>query len=74
MNIDVLRREALSLPVEERAKLAEQLLSSLDSLSDEENEHLWFQEAARRADELDRGTTQRIPAEDVRREAKALFK
>jgi len=30
MNIEMIRREALSLPVQERAQLTEQLLSSLD--------------------------------------------
>jgi len=74
MNIETIRREALSLPVQERAQLAEQLLSSLDSLSETEIEQLWFQEAARRAAELDQGLVQRIPAEVVLREAQALLK
>ena len=74
MNIETIRREALSLPAQERAQLAEQLLSSLDSLSESEIEQLWFQEAARRAAELDQGLVQRIPAEVVRREAQALLK
>jgi putative addiction module component (TIGR02574 family) len=63
MNIEIIYREALSLPVQERAQLAEQLLSSLDTLSETEIEQLWFQEAARRADEMDQGFVQRIPAE-----------
>ena len=46
MNIEVIYREALSLPVQERTQLAEQLLSSLDTLSESEIEQLWFQEAA----------------------------
>ena len=74
MNLETIRREALSLPVQERAQLAEQLLSSLDSLSESEIEQLWFQEAARRAAELDQGLVQRIPADVVRREAQALLK
>lgn len=74
MNIETIRREALSLPVQERAQLAEQLLSSLDSLSETEIEQLWFQEAARRAAELDQGLVQRIPADVVRREAQTLLK
>ncbi|MFO1432127.1 MAG: addiction module protein [Candidatus Competibacteraceae bacterium] len=73
MDIETIRREALSLPVQERAQLAEQLLSSLDSLSEAEIEQLWFQEAARRAAELDQGLMQRIPADVVRREAQALL-
>ena len=74
MNIEMILREALSLPVQERAQLAEQLLSSLDTLSESEIEQLWFQEAARRAAEMDQGLAQRIPAEIVHREAQALLK
>ena len=74
MNIEMILREALSLPVQERAQLAEQLLSSLDTLSEAEIEQLWFQEAARRAAEMDQGLAQRIPAEIVHREAQALLK
>lgn len=74
MNIETIRREALSLPVQERAELAEQLLSSLDALSEAEIENLWFQEAARRAAEMDQGLTGRIPSDVVRREAQALLK
>ena len=63
-----------SLPVQERAELAEQLLSSLDALSEAEIEQLWLREAARRADELDQGVAKRVPADDVRRQAQALLK
>ena len=74
MKTETIRREALSLPVQDRAELAEQLLSSLESLSEAEIEQLWFQEAARRAEEMDRGVTQRITADDVRRQAQTLLK
>lgn len=74
MNSETIRHEALSLPAQERAQLAEQLLSSLDTLSEAEIEQLWFQEAARRASEMDQGLVQRISAEVVRREAQALLK
>lgn len=74
MNIETIRREALSLPVRERAELAEQLLSSLDTLTEAEIEQLWFQEAARRAADMDQGHGKRIPADEVRREAQALLK
>lgn len=67
-------REALSLSVQERAELAEQLLSSLDALSEVEIEQLWFQEAARRATEMDQGLTQRVSAQEVRHQAQALLK
>ena len=74
MNIKIIYREALSLPVQERVQLAEQLLFSLDALSEAETEQLWFQEAARRAAEMDQGLVQRTPADIVRREAQALLK
>ncbi len=74
MSIENIRREALSLSAQERAELAEQLLSSLDALSPTEIEPLWMQEAARRAVELDQGGSQRIAADVVRQEALALLK
>ena len=74
MKAETIRREALSLSVQERAELAEQLLSSLDALSESEIEHLWLLEAARRAAEMDRGLMKRVPAEEVRRQAQALLK
>ena len=74
MNAETIRREALSLPVRERAELAEQLLSSLDALSETEIAQLWLQEAARRAEELDQGLAKRVSADEVRRQAQALLK
>jgi putative addiction module component (TIGR02574 family) len=74
MNIETISYEALLLPPQERAQLAEQLLCSLDTLTETEVEQLWFQEAARRADEMDRGLVQRIPADVVNREAQALLR
>jgi len=73
MNTETITHEALSLPVQQRAKLAAQLLSSLDVLSEAEIEPLWFQIAAQRAAEMDQGLSMRIPAEDVRRKARALI-
>ena len=74
MKAETIRREALSLPVQERAELAEQLLSSLDALSQAEIEQLWIQEAVRRAEEMDRGLAKRVAADEVRRQAQALLK
>ena len=48
MSTEELEIEALKLPPQDRAKLAEKLLESLESLSDDENERLWAEEAARR--------------------------
>ena len=74
MNIETIRHEALVLAPEERAQLAEQLLSSLDTLTESQIEQLWFQEAAPRADEIDKGLVQLIPADVVHQEALALLK
>ena len=74
MNTETLSREALSLPAQARAALAEQLLSSLDSLSEAEIAQLWLHEAARRAEDIDRGTTKRVSSDEVNAQAKALLK
>jgi putative addiction module component (TIGR02574 family) len=74
MNTKTIRIEALSLPPQERAALAEQLLSNLDVLSETENWLQWFGEAARRAVEMDEGRFKRTPADVVREQAQALLK
>jgi len=58
-------REALRLEPSTRARLARELLDSLDALSDAEIEQLWLEEAARRDVELDEGTASSSPASEV---------
>jgi Putative addiction module component len=72
MNTQTIQREAMQLPMDERAALAAQLLASLEELPDSEVEQLWLTEAARRADEIDRGVVALISSQDVAREARAL--
>lgn len=74
MNPETILHAALSLPVQQRAELAAQLLSSLDALTEAEIEPLWFQVAAQRATAREQGSARRIPAEEVRSQAKALLK
>jgi putative addiction module component (TIGR02574 family) len=71
MSIDELRREALSLDLSSRARLARDLLDSLDELSEAELEQLWLDEAARRYDEVASGTVETIPADEVLTKARA---
>ena len=71
MRLDELEAELLKLDVENRAKLVMKLLSSLDSLSDRDNERLWIEEAERRNQELDAGQTAGRPAQEVLRNAKS---
>ena len=56
---------ALELPIVERAELANQLLASLDGISEEENEQLWLEEAERRYSEYKAGNVKAVPAEEV---------
>ena len=48
-----LEAAVLHLPPRERARLAERLLASLESLTPEERDELWAAEALRRDAELD---------------------
>lgn len=73
MNLKQIEAEALHLPEDERAELAQKLLISLDTPSEQEITADWLLEAQRRARELDAGTVQAIPAEEVRRKAQALL-
>jgi putative addiction module component (TIGR02574 family) len=62
-------KEALELPREARAQIAERLLESIDfeepfELSDE-----WRAELVRRGREIDEGTAELIPADRVLKEA-----
>lgn len=74
MNVEDLEIEALRLDSRARARLAHRLLRSLDSLSDEEAERLWLEEAERRNAAIEAGTSIPRPADDVLRDAKARLK
>lgn len=66
--------EALSLPVQDRAHLAHRLLESLDEDVTEtpaEVERAWEEEIQRRLAELEAGTAELIPAEQVFAELRA---
>ena len=65
MSIDELEAEALKLDPSARARLAERLLESLETLSDEENARLWAEEAERRDRAWDPTASQGRPASDV---------
>jgi putative addiction module component (TIGR02574 family) len=60
-----LEAEALKLPPEQRARLAERLISSLDQSADPDCEELWIREAERRLEELESGGAEPVPAERV---------
>lgn len=66
MGAEELRDAALLLPPKERAKLAQDLLRSLDGPEDTDVEAAWIAEAERRARELADGTVQGIDWDIVR--------
>ena len=65
MNANALEREALGLPSNERAKLALDLIESLETLSDQEVDKLWLTESQRRAVQIDAGEVTLIPADII---------
>jgi putative addiction module component (TIGR02574 family) len=59
---EILKR-ALTLPDEERAKLAARLIDSLDPTIDENVEAAWHEEIARRIEEVENGKVKNHPLE-----------
>ena len=74
MSTEELELEALKLAPEDRARLAEKLLRSLESLSDAENARLWAEEAQRRDQAWDANPATARPAADVLRDARARLR
>ena len=74
MDLLQIESEALSLPPEERASLAHRLLLSLEDIPEAGFERLWGEEAAKRAADVDAGRSPVVPAEEVARKARALFR
>ena len=74
MSTEELEVEALKLAPLDRARLAEKLLQSLESLSDDENAKLWAEEAQRRDQAWDADPIMGRPAADVFRDARARLK
>ena len=62
ISVEKLIAEALALPADARALLADQLAESLDPFSEEEFRALWATEALRRRDEVLTKRIKPIPA------------
>ncbi len=63
-NAETLAEHLLTLPPHDRARLAELLLASLDD-EDAEVDAAWADEIVRRVSELEHGTVETIPADEV---------
>ena len=74
MDPQTIEQEVLSLPQKDRASLAQKLLLSLGTLSEDESKQAWLVEADRRARELDSGDVQPISADEVRKKARSLLR
>ena len=65
-NADTILSNALQLPVDQRARLAAELIESLEDESENDAESAWDAEIARRLDELDSGDVQPVPWSEAR--------
>jgi hypothetical protein len=76
MSTDVaeLLRDALTLPLEARAALADSLLESLDAEIDADAEDAWREEIRLRLNQIDNCAMEMIPLEEARRAIWAKLK
>jgi putative addiction module component (TIGR02574 family) len=71
--VEELSQKARTLPPEERVRLAEELLATVQEV-DEEVEAAWDEEIRRRIAEIDNGTAKLIPADEVFAEVRRLLR
>jgi hypothetical protein len=65
MTVEQIAEEALALPSEARALLADRLVESLDPAEDGLIRQLWMREARRRIDEVRSGSVKTILADEA---------
>jgi putative addiction module component (TIGR02574 family) len=65
MTVEQIALEALSLPSEARALLADRLVESLDPAEDGVVRQLWASEVKRRLDDVRNGSVQTIPGDEA---------
>ncbi len=61
MTVDQIEKEAIALPSEARARLADRLVESLEAAEVSRIDKLWATEAKRRRDEVRQGQIKTIP-------------
>ncbi len=72
--VEELSVRAKTLSAEDRARLVEELLDSLQGESDAEAESAWDREIERRVAEIESGNVKLISAEEVHAEARRLIR
>ncbi len=73
-NIERVAEQAMKLPAESRAELADRLVESLDSEGVGRIDRLWLEEAKRRRDEVRSGRVKTISGADARRRVRSAIK
>jgi hypothetical protein len=75
VEIEILERDVLELPADERARLTRELLDSFDELPHAELNSLWWPEqAGLRAAPIDAGAVELVSGEEVDRKASVLLR
>jgi putative addiction module component (TIGR02574 family) len=72
LTFDQITEEAMKLPADSKALLADKLVESLEFEDPDEIQRLWSAEAIRRRDEVRSGQVQPIPGEEVLEEVRRL--
>ena len=72
LTLDQITEEAMKLPADSKALLADKLVESLASEDLDEIQRLWSAEAIRRRDEIRSGQVQPVPGKQVLEEVRRL--
>lgn len=73
LTVEQIAEEALALPSEERAVLADRLVESLDPAEDGYVQQLWATEACRRRDDVRSGRVETIPGGEALERVRQMF-
>jgi putative addiction module component (TIGR02574 family) len=71
--VEQIAEQALSLPSDARALLADRLAESLDPLEDATIRDLWMAEARRRLDEIRSGGVKAVPGDEALAQVRKAF-
>lgn len=72
--VEQLTIQARALPAEDRARLAEELLASLQDDPQSEADAAWDLEIGRRVEQVRSGAAKLVSAEDVHAEARQIYR
>ncbi len=73
LTVEQIAEEALSLPSEARALLADRLVESLDPAEDGYVQQLWASEARRRRDDVRSGRVETVPGDEALEQVRRIF-